>query len=375
MYKLIAPRIVVVGNTNCGKSSLVNAIVNQQVSIVSDVAGTTTDAVKKRFELLDFGPVDIIDTAGLDDESELGSQRIEKSKREINSADLILYCDDKGLFANKDIDQKKTIKIKTKSDINMDGSADIYVSVSDSKSVDNLIKLIFDRISIQKEPTLLEGLLNKGSKVLHIIPIDSEAPKGRIILPQVQMLRECLDKGIISTVIQLEQISQIDTSQFDLVICDSQVFKEVEKAIPENVMLTSYSILFARQKGEIGFLVEGANQIDNLTERSQVLIFESCSHNVSHEDIGTVKIPMLLKKYLGFSPIIENRMSLDFPENISNYDLVIHCGSCMLGRATMQSRIEKAKQANVPMTNYGVAIAYMNGIVKRATKILNHNGE
>lgn len=374
MSRLNAARVVVAGNTNSGKSSLVNALIGQEVSIVSSISGTTTDAVKKRFELLDFGPVDLIDTAGLDDKSELGDARIGKTIREIANADLIIYCDDKDEFDTEIFGSKKVIKVKTKADIEVGKNCDINFKVNDDKSKNKLLKLIFDTLSSIQEPTLLEGLLSKGDKVLHIMPIDSEAPKGRLILPQVQMLRECLDKGIISTVIQPEQIQDIDTKQFDLIICDSQVFKQVENDVDRYVMLTSYSILFARQKGDINYFIESAKAISKLKPDSKVLIFESCSHNVSHEDIGTVKIPALLKKHLGFLPQIENKMSLDFPDDIAKYDLVIHCGSCMLGRSAMLTRVEKAKQRNIPMTNYGITIAYINDILERAIKIITVNG-
>lgn len=312
--------IGIYGNTNSGKSSLMNKILGQDISLVSSVEGTTTDPVQKAMELIPFGPVLLIDTAGLEDKSELGEIRVKKSYEYLKRLDFAIYVvDGKNIDFNTYKAWKKEasrynikhIVVVNKIDllseeelssINKLFDNEVLISAKESKGIDNLKKELIKNLEQEEEDKPIVGdLLSYGSKVVLVVPIDSEAPKGRIILPQVQVIRDCLDHGIKTYVVRDTELSEAikELDDIDLVITDSQAFKEVEAIIPKKMNLTSFSILFARQKGELSEFLEGTKKLDNLKPNDKVLICESCTHNVSHEDIGRVKIPTILKKIAG----------------------------------------------------------------------------
>ncbi|CEN80759.1 [FeFe] hydrogenase H-cluster maturation GTPase HydF [Paraclostridium sordellii] len=382
--------IGIYGNTNSGKSSLMNAILGQDISLVSSVEGTTTDPVQKAMELIPFGPILLIDTAGLEDKSELGEVRIKKSYDYLKRLDFSIYVID---GKNIDIETYKIWKkqankynighivvINKIDTLNKDEINNIknlfenpiFISVKENKGIDKLKEELIKSLEQEEEDKPVVGdLLPYGSKVVLVVPIDSEAPKGRIILPQVQVIRDCLDHGIKTYVVRDTELSQAlkDLKDIDLVITDSQAFKEVESIIPSDMKLTSFSILFARQKGEIRDFLEGTKKLDSLKPGDKILICESCTHNVSHEDIGRVKIPNMLKKIAGGDLIIDYKVGYDFKENVEDYDLIIHCGACMVNRKSILNKIEICKEKNVPITNYGMVIAYFTGILNRAVNI------
>jgi len=387
--------IGVFGRTNVGKSSLLNKITNQEVSIVSDIAGTTTDVVEKSMELLPVGPVTFLDTAGLDDETELSVQRIEKTMKVVNRIDVaVVVCDFNGIgkFENDLIEKFKELKIPylivvnkcdlaPKSfhiDLKSELSNIIYTSVKkDGKIVfkfkEALVNLLPE--DFVNSPKIVGDLVPAKSTVILVIPIDKEAPKGRIILPQVQTLRDLLDNNCLSYVVKESELKDaLDNLKTPpaLVVTDSQAFKKVSEIVPENVSLTSFSILFARLKGDLDEFVNGARAIENLKDGDMVLILESCTHHAIEDDIGRVKIPNLLRKKTGKNLVIHNYAGHDFPD-IKDYKLIIHCGACMTNRREVLSRVLIATQNNVPITNYGVVISYCLGILPRAIKIFTEN--
>lgn len=387
--------IGVFGRTNVGKSSLLNKITNQEVSIVSDIAGTTTDVVEKSMELLPVGPVTFLDTAGLDDETELSGQRIEKTMKVVNRIDVaVVVCDFNGIgkFENDLIEKFKELKIPylivvnkcdlaPKSfhiDLKSELSNIIYTSVKkDDKIVfkfkEALVNLLPE--DFVNSPKIVGDLVPAKSTVMLVIPIDKEAPKGRIILPQVQTLRDLLDNNCLSYVVKESELKDaLDNLKTPpaLVVTDSQAFKKVSEIVPENVSLTSFSILFARLKGDLDEFVNGARAIENLKDGDMVLILESCTHHAIEDDIGRVKIPNLLRKKTGKNLVIHNYAGHDFPD-IKDYKLIIHCGACMTNRREVLSRVLIANQNNVPITNYGVVISYCLGILPRAIKIFTEN--
>lgn len=387
--------IGVFGRTNVGKSSLLNKITNQEVSIVSDIAGTTTDVVEKSMELLPVGPVTFLDTAGLDDETELSGQRIEKTMKVVNRIDVaVVVCDFNGIgkFENDLIEKFKELKIPylivvnkcdlaPKSfhiDLKSELSNIIYTSVKkDDKIVfkfkEALVNLLPE--DFVNSPKIVGDLVPAKSTVILVIPIDKEAPKGRVILPQVQTLRDLLDNNCLSYVVKESELKDaLDNLKTPpaLVVTDSQAFKKVSEIVPENVPLTSFSILFARLKGDLDEFVNGARAIENLKDGDMVLILESCTHHAIEDDIGRVKIPNLLRKKTGKNLVIHNYAGHDFPD-IKDYKLIIHCGACMTNRREVLSRVLIANQNNVPITNYGVVISYCLGILPRAIKIFTEN--
>jgi len=377
--------IGVFGKTNVGKSSLINRITGQKVSIVSKIAGTTTDVVEKSMELLPIGAVTFLDTAGLDDKTELAEKRIEKTMMAINRVDIAIIVTDVINLDDyeKDLIEKfKELKIPYLIVVNKfdDGKYDIAdnVLVTSVLNDDDIVyKLKNALIKLLPEdfvnpPKIAGDLVSENSTVIMVIPIDKEAPKGRIILPQVQTLRDLLDNNcLVYAVKETELKSALDNLKQppSLVITDSQAFKQVSEIVPEDIPLTSFSILFARLKGDLNTFVKGANSIDNLNDNDKVLILESCTHHAIEDDIGRVKIPALLKKKTGKSIIIENFAGHDFPD-ISDYKLIIHCGACMTNKREVLSRILLANNKNVPITNYGIAISYCLGILPRAIKPL-----
>lgn len=382
--------IGIYGNTNSGKSSLMNTILGQDISLVSSVEGTTTDPVQKAMELIPFGPVLLIDTAGLEDKTELGSIRIKKSYEFLKRLDFALYVVDAG---NADLDTYKTWKreaarynvdhvvvinkIDTVSKEEIDNLVKnfktyVLVSAKDKSGIDDLKNEIIKNLEDgEEEKPIVGDLLEYGSKVVLVVPIDSEAPKGRIILPQVQVIRDCLDHGIKTYVVRDSELEEAldEIKDIDLVITDSQAFKEVDSIIPKSMKLTSFSILFARQKGELDEFLEGTKKLDTLKPNDKILICESCTHNVSHEDIGRVKIPNMLRKIAGGDLNIEYMVGYDFKENVEDYDLVIHCGACMVNRKSVLNKIRVCKEKNVPITNYGMVIAYFTKILDRSVEI------
>lgn len=387
--------IGVFGRTNVGKSSLLNKITNQEVSIVSDIAGTTTDVVEKSMELLPVGPVTFLDTAGLDDETELSGQRIEKTMKVVNRIDVaVVVCDFNGIgkFENDLIEKFKELKIPylivvnkcdlaPKSfhiDLKSELSNIIYTSVKKDEKIvfkfkEALVNLLPE--DFVNSPKIVGDLVPAKSTVILVIPIDKEAPKGRIILPQVQTLRDLLDNNCLSYVVKESELKDaLDNLKTPpaLVVTDSQAFKKVSEIVPENVSLTSFSILFARLKGDLDEFVNGARAIENLKDGDMVLILESCTHHAIEDDIGRVKIPNLLRKKTGKNLLIHNYAGHDFPD-IKDYKLIIHCGACMTNRREVLSRVLIANQNNVPITNYGVAISYCLGILPRAIKIFTEN--
>lgn len=381
-------QIGVFGKTNVGKSSFLNRITNQEISIVSDVAGTTTDVVEKSMELLPVGPVTFLDTAGLNDESELGEKRVEKTMKVINRIDVaIIVCDFNGIddYEKELIKKFEELKIpylivENKCDIKkveLSGYDNVlYTSVKDDEALvfkfkEALVKLLPE--DFVNSPKIAGDLVPPQSTVILVIPIDKEAPKGRIILPQVQTIRDLLDSNCMPYVVKETELKQaIENLKTPpaLVITDSQAFKKVSEIVPENIPLTSFSILFARLKGDLDEFTKGAEAIENLKDGDMVLILESCTHHAIEDDIGRVKIPNLLRKRTGKNLVIHNYAGHDFPD-VKDYKLIIHCGACMTNRREVLSRILIANKSDVPITNYGVAISYCLGILPRAVKIFS----
>lgn len=381
-------QIGVFGKTNVGKSSFLNRITNQEISIVSDVAGTTTDVVEKSMELLPVGPVTFLDTAGLNDESELGEKRVEKTMKVINRIDVaIIVCDFNGIddYEKELIKKFEELKIpylivENKCDIKkveLSGYDNVlYTSVKDDEALvfkfkEALVKLLPE--DFVNSPKIAGDLVPPQSTVILVIPIDKEAPKGRIILPQVQTIRDLLDSNCMPYVVKETELKQaIENLKTPpaLVITDSQAFKKVSEIVPENIPLTSFSILFARLKGDLDEFTKGAEAIENLKDGDMVLILESCTHHAIEDDIGRVKIPNLLRKRTGKNLVIHNYAGHDFPD-VKDYKLIIHCGACMTNRREVLSRILIANKSGVPITNYGVAISYCLGILPRAVKIFS----
>lgn len=385
--------IGIFGRMNVGKSSVMNALLHQEMSIVSEIEGTTTDNVEKAMEMLPLGSILLIDTAGLDDKSLLGKKRIEKAKSAIDRTDVaLLVCDFEGwreleikLFEEfqkrnipvialinksdiKKIDNEKIEEIKKFTPLVLTISAKNQAQTADLIRKELINTAPDDFINPQ---SLVEGVIEENQTAVLVTPIDKEAPKGRLILPQVQTIRALLDKNCMVVVIKEDKIketlSELMTKP-NIVITDSQAFKKVNEDVPSDISLTSFSILFARQKGDLKSFAEGVKAIDTLQNEDKVLICESCTHHNIEDDIGTVKIPNLIRKKTGKEIIFERYSSHDFPKNIEDYKLIVHCGGCMTNRREILSRIEKAKSAGVPITNYGITIAYCLGILDRAAK-------
>ncbi|MGN0523895.1 MAG: [FeFe] hydrogenase H-cluster maturation GTPase HydF [Eubacterium sp.] len=375
------------GMRNAGKSSLVNAVTNQELSVVSNVKGTTTDPVKKAMELLPLGPVLIIDTPGLDDEGELGEKRMSKSRKILTQADIAVLAvdstvglrnDDKNLIKEFENRNLPYIIAYTKCDLlnqrNKLKGNEIYVSSSDKTGINELKELI-GRLykDVQRDKLIVADLLNPNDVVVLVTPIDESAPRGRLILPQQQVLRELLDANCIAVVCQPGELSQAINklnSKPKLVITDSQAFDYVSDNLSKEIPLTSFSILFARYKGNLDTLVKGAKAIDKLKEGDRVLISEGCTHHRQCNDIGTVKLPRWLEKFTGARLDYGFSSGGDFPESLKDYSLVIHCGGCMINEREMNNRINKCEAQGVPIVNYGVAIAHMHHILDRALKPL-----
>ncbi len=371
------------GLRNAGKSSVVNAVTGQKLSLVSEVKGTTTDPVKKAMELLPLGPVVIVDTPGLDDEGELGKMRVERARQVLRYIDIAVLVVDavKGMTALdkellSDFQEKKIpfAVVFNKSDL-LDyqpqaGYNEIYVSAKENRNIHELKEALAALLKPKtEEKQLVSDLVGQGELAVLVVPIDSAAPKGRLILPQQQTIRELLESGACAVVTREHELA--DTLRAlskppKLVITDSQAFGKVSQITPSDIPLTSFSILFARYKGNLTAAVRGAAQLDRLRDGDTVLISEGCTHHRQCGDIGTVKLPTWVKSYTGKDIRFAFTSGADFPERLSEYALVIHCGGCMLNEREMQARGRYAAQQEVPMTNYGIAIAHMHGILRRS---------
>ena len=381
------------GKTNAGKSSLFNAIFGQDIAIVSEHKGTTTDPIIKAMELNPFGPIALIDTAGLDDDTDIGRSRVQKAKDTLRRIDLALYAADISDFDEVayldmviDFERNKTphILVFTKLDkaheivtnkIKRTYKNAVFTSIDKPESI-NSLKLVIGSelkgLKVKDEP-LIGDLLPSGSTIVMVIPLDGAAPKGRLILPQVQLIRECLDYGIKCLVTKDTELGEAlsNLKKVDLVVTDSKVFGIIDKIVPKEIPLTSFSMLFARQKGNINQLIEGVKHLMDIPDKGKVLMAEGCSHSHTHEDIGRVKIPNLIKKYTGKDINFEIVSGYDFPADLKDYDLVIHCGGCMLNKKSVLTRLWICEELGIPITNYGVVLAYLNGILPRSTEIFN----
>ncbi len=374
------------GLRNAGKSSLVNRVTGQNLSVVSDIAGTTTDPVKKAMEILPLGPVVIIDTPGIDDSGKLGDERVKRAVSTLAKTDIaVLVVDaargitelDRYLISQFEKKNIPYIKAFNKSDLLSEcpaaGENEIYVSAAENRNIYELKELIGKSVSADEERTLCRDLFSPGDAVILVTPIDAAAPKGRLILPQQQVLRDVLDGGGIAVVTketELEAALDRLSVKPKLVITDSQAFEYVNKVTPKEVSLTSFSILFARYKGELETAAEGAAALDTLSDGETVLISEGCTHHRQCGDIGTVKLPAWIRKYTGRELNFRFTSGTEFPEDLSEFSLAVHCGGCMLTAREMKSRIAACKEAALPITNYGIAIAKMNGILDRSMDIL-----
>ncbi|MDR1158528.1 MAG: [FeFe] hydrogenase H-cluster maturation GTPase HydF [Oscillospiraceae bacterium] len=388
--------VSIFGRCNAGKSALFNAITNTENAIVSDMPGTTTDPVSKSMELLPHGPIVLIDTAGLGDDSALGAARIKKTQSILNRTDLALYAIDAqapALDDYRDFAQEfarralPCLPLITKSDaVPAAALATLSAQVPDALPVsdrrpEELIRVKAEMSrrldTLREDRPMLRDLLPAGAVVVMVVPVDSEAPRGRLILPQVQLIRECLDGGHRCHVTTEKELPQAlrELKRVDLVVTDSQAFALVARTVPAEIPLTGFSILMARQKSDLSVLLAGAQAVSDLQDGDRVLIAETCTHNHSHEDIGRVKIPALLQKTTGRALHLDFAAGRDYPERLEDYALVIHCGGCMISRVEMMNRIRTARDKQVPITNYGLFLAHCHGILERSTAPLRAAGE
>jgi [FeFe] hydrogenase H-cluster maturation GTPase HydF len=390
-YAGFRPVIALIGNRNAGKSALLNSLIGQEVSIVSNTLGTTTDAVNKVYELLPAGPVSFYDTAGLDDEGDLGQKRIEATKKVLERANVVL------LVIGQVGITPKLEKLMARLQ-NMGTPVIPVFNFADVKPVDKKLLEEYDAINVsaktgegieqlknrmiallmQKEPekTLLDGLIQPNDTFVLVTPIDMAAPKGRLIMPQVQTLREVVDAKAFALITEETGLATALKKLVNppkLVITDSQVVKKVVETLPAELPLTTFSMLFARLKGNFAEMLKGAEAIKNLPDKANVLIAEGCSHHISCDDIGRVKIPALLKKYTGKELNFEFVSGNDFPEDVTPYHIVIHCGGCVLTQKTVQNRVNRCQQQHVAITNYGMVISLTQGVLERTSAPLIKN--
>lgn len=367
------------GKRNAGKSSLMNAVTNQPMAIVSDTPGTTTDPVSKAMELLPLGPVLMIDTAGLDDTGELGSQRVHKSMQVMRKTDLAILVTngaepldviELALLEQLNSRSIPYVLVRNKCDLTdrRDGEG-VFVSARTGEGIDALKQAMIQAVPREESPRLVGDLLTPGDLVVLVIPIDEAAPKGRIILPQQRVLRDVLDAHASAVVCQAEDLprtlSTLNTPP-RIVITDSQAFGQVSRDTPESVPLTSFSILMARAKGNLSAIAAGAMAADHLQDGDRILVSEGCTHHRQCGDIGTVKLPAWLKKHSGRQLEFDFTSGTDFPEQLEQYAMVVHCGGCMLNTREVRYRYALARSQGVPMTNYGILIAHMKGILARS---------
>ncbi len=373
------------GCRNAGKSSVVNAVTGQNLAIVSNVKGTTTDPVYKAMELLPLGPVMIIDTPGIDDEGALGTLRVKKTRQVLNKTDVAILIVD-GQEGRKSIDEELVtlfrqkglpyLVVYNKADLcppsQTAGEDEIWVSALTGDSIYELKERIARLAAIQESKLrIVADLLEPSDFVVLVVPIDKAAPKGRLILPQQQTIRDILEAGAVSIVVkenELKNTLEHIGRKPKLVITDSQAFAQVSKDTPDDILLTSFSILFARYKGNLATTVKGVRALEHLQDGDRVLICEGCTHHRQCDDIGTVKLPRWIRQYTGREPKFEFTSGGDFPEDITCYKLIVHCGACMLNEREVKYRIRCAEDQHVPITNYGVAMAYIHGILKRSVR-------
>lgn len=400
-------QIAIYGKTNAGKSSIINAITGQEAAIVSKVRGTTTDPVSKAMEILPLGPCMITDTPGLDDEGELGIKRVKKAVQVLNKTDIALIVSDISGFTEKDLEESCALPEKERQISRLINEKKLpYIIVLnqtdriEEAKAENIRKIVTSKnpgvpviltsavkktgieelkaalVSLvpdaKQKLDIISDIVKRNDIVILVVPVDTSAPKGRLIMPQQQVIRDLLDNNAIAVVTQVPELK--DTlkrleGSVKMVITDSQAFKEVAAIVPLNIPLTSFSILFARHKGDLEKLVQGAAALNNLKDGDRVLIAEGCTHRRQCEDIGTVKIPKWLKEHSGKEFIIETCSGTSFPEDLSPYSLVIHCGGCTLNEKEMKHRIYSATEQGVPVVNYGIFIAYVNGILKRSIEL------
>ena len=375
--------IGIFGKRNAGKSSVMNALTGQSLAVVSDVKGTTTDPVSKAMELLPLGPVVMIDTPGIDDEGELGELRVQKSYQVLNRTDIALLVVDgtQGMSTEDErlldrIREKEIpwIVVFNKSDLASralpKGKNYLAVSSTTGENIEELKTLVACQIPDRSQGRrIVADLLEPSDFVVLVVPIDKAAPKGRLILPQQQTIRDTLEAGAVSIVVkENEQKTTLETlgKKPRLVITDSQVFQRVAEETPEDIALTSFSILFARYKGELKPFVDGVKALESIQDGDKILISEGCTHRRQCNDIGTVKLPMWIRRHTGKEPEFSFTSGMEFPADLSSYKLIVHCGGCMLNEREMRYRLGCACDAGVPITNYGILIAYMNGILERS---------
>ena len=380
--------VALFGRRNSGKSSLINALTGQDTALVSDIPGTTTDTVSKAMEIQGIGPCLFIDTPGFDDEGELGEMRIIRTLKAIERTDIaLLLCEDEAHEEEKkwmkQLEEKNipVILLLNKADIRKDiastllriekdcGQKPLVISAKERTGIKKIHQAILEKLPADfGQQTITGNLVKEGDLVLLVMPQDIQAPKGRLILPQVQTMRELLDKKCLVMSCTTDQIAstlQALSRPPKLIITDSQVFHTVYEQKPADSLLTSFSVLMARYKGDIHYYIEGASAIDCLTPQSRVLIAEACTHAPATEDIGRVKLPRMLRKKIGEDLQIDIVAGTDFPEDLTPYHLIIHCGACMFNRKYVLNRIDNARKQQIPMTNYGVAIAHLNGILDK----------
>lgn len=400
-------QIAVFGRRNAGKSSVINAITGQQTAIVSDVKGTTTDPVSKAMEILPIGPCMLVDTPGLDDEGELGGRRVEKAWQVMNRTDIAMVVIDISKMTPEELSSKQGIgkhemeivarlAEKKLPYILVLNQAD-RISDADAENIRNEIvrknpeipvnvvstvrktgleelkdTLVMQAPDADAELHIISDLITQGDIVVLVVPVDSAAPKGRIIMPQQQTIRDILDHHAIAVVTQVTELSatlEQLSGRVRMVVTDSQAFREVDAIVPQNIPLTSFSILFARHKGNLQKLVSGVTAVERLRDHDKILIAEGCTHRRQCEDIGTVKIPKWLREHSGRELQIETCSGVDFPADLSSYAMVIHCGGCTLHEKEMKHRIYRAEEQGVPIVNYGIFIAYIHGILKRSVEL------
>lgn len=400
-------QIALYGKRNAGKSSIINAITGQPLAIVSEVKGTTTDPVSKAMEILPLGPCMFIDTPGLDDEGELGRKRVEKAMQVLNKTDIALVVIDISEIKESDLQTERGLPQKELEIIRLieekklpciivlnqaDKIGDVAAEEIRNKIVAKNAKIPVNVVSTVQKKGLEElkdaliaqvpdadlklhiigDLIEEGDTVVLVVPVDSAAPKGRLIMPQQQVIRDILDNHAMAVVTQVPQLAKTLenlSGKVKMVVTDSQAFGEVSKIVPRDLLLTSFSILFARHKGNLKTLTEGVKAVDSLQSGDRVLIAEGCTHRRQCDDIGTVKIPRWLKEYTGKELILETCSGIDFPADLSPYRLVIHCGGCTLHEKEMKHRIFRAGEQKVPIVNYGIFIAYVNGILARSVEV------
>lgn len=385
--------IALFGKTNAGKSTLFNLFTGQANAIVSDKPGTTTDPVIKSMELIPFGPVTVIDTAGLEDTTELGKQRTDKTREFARRADIGIMLTEAARYDGSRLDAMdesfftgETIRVFSKCDLvngnileNMKKQYPdaIFISKDDHEAIDHLKAVVIKKLNAMEEAdgddTLIGDLLPYGSTVVMVVPVDSGAPKGRLILPQVQLIRDCLDHGVKVYVTRETELKSAisELTQPALVVTDSQAFALVDEVVPAGIPLTSFSMLLARQKGDFKQLLRGTEHIKNLRDNDKILMLEACTHNHTHEDIGRVKIPALMNKHTGKKLEYVCFSGYSIPTDLTDYSMAILCGSCMINKTEVLSRLRLLEERSIPATNYGIVLAYLNGTLDRCKEFFD----